>query len=77
MKVGELYETARMYLPGINTTIFTMFYNQALEKLSYDLNIAERTDTFTGDDVEDVPLFATKILKVYYNGTELARLVGV
>ena len=76
MKIGELFETARMYLPGINATIFTMFYNQALEKMSYDFNIAERTDTFTGADVASMPQYATKILEVYYDGEQVPRLVA-
>jgi hypothetical protein len=75
MNVGTLYDTARQYLPELTTKEFVLFYNQALEKISYDLNIAEVAEEFTGTDIENMPSLATKILEVQYAGEILPRMM--
>jgi hypothetical protein len=73
--IGTLYDTAKRYLPELTTREFVLFYNQALEKISYDLNIAEVTEVFTGADVAAMPTLATKILDVIYDGSSLSRVM--
>ena len=75
MKIATLYDMAKQYLPEITSKEFVLFYNQALEKLSYELNIAETTEEFTGDDVAAMPSLATKILDVSYDGVSLSRVM--
>ena len=75
MRIGTLYDTAKRYLPELSAREFVMFYNQALEKLSYDYNIAETTETFTGEDITLVPSIATKILDITYGGDSLSRIM--
>lgn len=75
MNVGTLYDTARQYLPELTTKEFVLFYNQALEKISFDLNIAEVVEEFTGNDIENMPTLATKILEVKYADDVLSRMM--
>lgn len=75
MKIGTLYDTAKQYLPEITTKEFTLFYNQALEKLSHDLNISETVEEFTGTDVPNMLPTAIKIYDVQYNGESLQRIM--
>ena len=75
MTVGTLYDTAKRYLPELTTREFVLFYNQALEKISYDLNVGETIESFTGADIASMPTLATKILDVIYNGNSLSRVM--
>ena len=75
MKIGTLYDTARRYLPEISKREFVLFYNQALGKISRELNVAEVTEEFTGSAIPAMPSMATKILSVSYGGEELSRVM--
>ena len=75
MKIGTLYDIAKQYLPEITSREFVLFYNQALEKMSYDFNIAEVVEVFTGSSIAAMPSSATKILDVIYNDESLQRVM--
>ena len=75
MKAGELLYTARLYLPEINLRILTMFYNQAVKKMSVDINLGTVEETATGDDVSDIPQRAFKIHDIKYNDESIDRVM--
>jgi len=72
MKIGTLYDMARHYLPDINTTMFTEFYQQALDKLCTDVNISRVTETVATSSLNTNDI--VKIYHVTYNGEEIQRI---
>lgn len=61
MKAGELFNIAQQVFPGITKTMFTHFYNMAVEDMSriYRINVVE--ETFEDDEYKTLP---TKLVRL-------------
>jgi hypothetical protein len=76
MKIGELYDMARSYLPDINPTLFTHFYNIGLSKLTNEIRLVRETDTYTDSTYQDALSDTVKILEVRIDGEVCPRYIG-
>ena len=76
MKIGEIYDMAKGYLPHVTPALLTHFYNMGLDKISSDVRISVLTETYDTTTYPSMPLNAVKIMSVEVDGELSSRLIG-
>lgn len=64
MKAAELYDLAKIMLPGITKRMFSTFYSQAMEELSQTIRLSVPTVVYDDDSFATLPLDIVRIEKV-------------
>lgn len=74
MTAGELFDIAKIYLPGITRKMFVSFYNKAIERITSDVRICVTSEEITDSATySTIPQRARRIDRVIAADTSLYK----